>query len=305
VIATTHHHRYRFALAVSAAAFTCSCNFIVEPDRVQCETDEDCTKRGESFQGTECIRSMCVKADPIWGCMDKPQPPAGPAEPHNVLVRATNIISTLPPIAGAHVKLCNRIDTNPDPALDCQSPLSPPDLVTNEAGEATLTVNNNFTGYVAVFPPEKPGAPPADQYVPGYYYFNPGVTSDMTVATQIATFGLVTALTGLLEAEQRDDRGLVLLNALNCQGIGAAGVVFKSDGADDQTVTFYAQGSLPVKGLTATEASGFGGFVNIEARLLTITGEVAETGRQMGSVSLVTRPKAITYTRLVPIGQPP
>ncbi len=294
MIASTHHHRHPFALALAAAALTCSCNFIVEPDRVQCKTDDDCTSRGEAFQGTVCVRSMCQKDDPLWGCVNRPpSPPAGPG-PFNITIHAQGILDSKP-IAGAAVTLCRKIDA------ECQDPETKPPLVTDDNGDVTLEIRNAFSGFVSIVKKD-PSLGAADQLVDAYYYFNPAINSDLNVSVQMATVGLRGGLTGFLNSPQQDDRGLVLLNVLNCQGTAGGGVVFKSDGADDMTKTFYVSGGLPDDSLTATDPSGFGGFVNIHSETVTITGEVQETGQLIDTISAVVRPNTITYSRLVARG---
>ena len=68
-------------------------------------------------------------------------------------------------------------------------------------------------------PPEEAGK----AIVPAYYYFNPTVNTDMSVSVQMATVTLRNQLTFLFMAPQEDTRGLLLINALNCNLAAAAG----------------------------------------------------------------------------------
>jgi hypothetical protein len=134
---------------------------------------------------------------------------------------------------------------------------------------------------------------------------NPPLSGDVNVTVQMANVGLRRALTRLVGSEQQDDLGLILIAALNCQNTGAAGVVFDLDPPDAATTKFYVIDGIPDKSLSATLPNGFGGFTNVQPGTVTIKGTLRDTGRPIGSVSLVARPDVITQSRLVPRWPPP
>jgi hypothetical protein len=295
------HSRRWLPFTVAMVALTTSCNFIVEPDRVQCATDSDCAKRGARFEGAVCERSMCVKANP-WKCLDAPPPPPTPVQgPFQITIHAQNILSSLGPIKGAAVSFCAKLD------LECKDPLNEPGLVTDDNGDATVTLTASFSGYVSVVPPDDPMAMPLDKFAASYWYPNPAITATPAAnqTIQVGNFGTIALLTGAAQAEQRDDRGLALINVVNCANGPAQGIVYTSDQADEETTAFYVKGGLPAQGLTATDTTGYGGFINLPPGAHTINGDVQETGQRLGTTSVNARPRTITLSRLVPVGQSP
>jgi hypothetical protein len=291
-------------VAAIASTLTSGCNFIIEADRKQCTKDDDCTKRGPAFAGTVCVNSMCEPApppvDPLWACLDEAPAPAQP-RPYTVTVHAQNI-ANMRPVIDAEVKLCRKLDP------ECTGPER--ETRTDGNGDAVLEIPDNVT--TAYFSIKKFDATdPNEQWVPAYYYFNPNINSSMNVSVQMATQTLRNQLIFVLQVPQEPTRGLMLINALNCQGTAAQGIVFKADKADEATTTFYVVSGLPNITQTSTNTDGYGGFINIpvgttgKGDTVTVIAEVEATGRVMNTNALHVRPDAITYSRMVPIGQPP
>jgi len=273
------------------------CNFIIEPDRVQCSQDDDCANRGPEFSGSVCVQSMCQfvePEDPLWGCLDGPPPEAPGPGPFTVNFHTQDIFRQDPetniaiPIADMDVKVCRKLDT------DCEDPEAV-GLKTDANGDLSVQVAGNFNGYV-IFEKE--------EHTTGVYYFNPGVASDVNVSVQIGTPGIVAGLTGIVGSEQLEDRGLILLNVLDCQGAAGGGITYKADGTDDLSRTFYVVDGLPTASVNATDATGYGGLVNVLPGARTVHGEIEATGRRIDTISVRVRANAITYSRLVALGQP-
>jgi hypothetical protein len=294
VIASVSRIGQRFLVAVGAAALASGCNLIIEPDRVQCSRDEDCANRGGDFAGTVCVESTCqrvVVEDLTWGCLKKPPEVVSDPGPFTINFHAQEIL-TQDPVPGAAVKVCRKID------VECEDPEAT-GLVTDANGDVSLQISRTsagaaFSGYVMFDKAEM---------VSGIYMFNPAVTSDLTLTVQIASPGIVAALTGSVGAPQLEDRGIMLLNVLDCEGKAAAGVSYKSDHFDDASRVFYTVDGLPNTSVNATDATGYGGFVNIIPGTVAVTAELESSGARVDTTSYVVRAGAITYSRLVALGQ--
>jgi hypothetical protein len=232
-------------------------------------------------------------SDPFWGCLDQPAPAAPGPGPFNVTLHLQNIAESNP-VAGAEVTLCRKLDTT------CESPEGASS--TDASGEVTFQVPRGFDGYVQTVKID-PSLDPQQQLVPSYYYFNPGVDSDLRVTLNAMTGALLLQLAFLVEAPQMADRGLILVNALNCRLEPAVGVAFSTDPADTLSTLFYVVGGVPDTSSGATGPDGFAGFANINAGNVAVTGEIAETGREIDSVAFHVRPSSLTQTRLVARGQ--
>lgn len=270
------------------------CSVITDSDRVQCSVTADCTSRGPDFAGTECVESVCQRltpVDPKWGCLNEPPPEIGDG-PFTVTFSTSNILTQVP-LDNADVKLCRKIDVNcDDPELE---------TTTDGNGAVTMQVTAGFAGYVTFEKPSLIGT--EDEITPGVYVFNPDVNSDMEIAVQIATPGIITALSASAGALQLPDRGVLLLNAVDCQGAQAEGVIFSAEGQDADARVFYTTDGLPDTEATSTDESGFGGFINIAEGTVNVSASVEETGLLIDNTSLIMRMGGITYGQLVPIGQ--
>jgi len=249
-------------------------------------TDPDRSEFGPGAGGTGGATS------PLWGCLDGSKP-AAESGPVNVSLRVQNMVDSRP-IAGAETTLCRKLD-------EFCSPTYSPTVLTDVHGNATLQVPRAYAGYVRVVKHDTTLVP-KQQFVPSYYYFNPGVGSDVNVSITMTTVTARNQLNGFMGLPQLDDRGLILVQTSNCRSEAAAGISIRADSADEATTTFYVVGGLPDTSVNSTGSDGFGGFANIMAGTAMITGEILETGREIGTISLHVRPNAITQTRLLPAG---
>lgn len=181
------------------------CSLMADADRVQCSTHKDCTDRGAAFAGSVCIDSYC-QPDPKWACVDSPTKPEPQAEVSGVL--EVGDLLTGAPAAGVHATLFRQFD------FQFSQPLSSGD--TGLDGRVTLLVPAEFVGFVFL---EKYGA-----IAPTLVYLNTPVTAGAglgkaLVGTVDDSAGLVAMLGGVAQA----DRGIVLIQVLDCTGQGAAG----------------------------------------------------------------------------------
>ena len=278
------------AVAGAAVVLMAGCSLSVDANRKQCKVDGDCTDRGPDFEGSVCRDSVCSPPPPPpdWTCLSNPPPSPAPAGTFKVRTRVTNIVGS-GPLMGVTVKVCAGI-TDPQ----CETPQHPP-VVSGENGNVELTVNANFAGFAELTFPN---------FATTLFFFNPPVRADMEIASmQMVENRFLPILTGLVDAPPKEGHGIVLLNVLNCLGVGAAGVTFSTTAASEDTVTFYARGSAPVKELTETEASGYGGFVNVPvsetgASSVPVTATLS-TGQVVAKTAVLVRPGTLTIGRMV------
>src|SRR5262245_60749996 len=92
-----------------------ACSLIVEADRAQCHTNEDCTVPGGAFAGSMCVNSLC-RPDTRWSCVDEPEMPSGQPGPFAVTMHTADLL-TQQPRPGVQAQLCNKVD------IDCSMPL--------------------------------------------------------------------------------------------------------------------------------------------------------------------------------------
>jgi hypothetical protein len=265
------------------------CSLTIDPNREQCSTDDDCSKRGEAFAGATCVDSLCVAkppVDPTWGCLDEPRVPASTDPgPFAVTLHLQDIIGG--PHVGVKAKLCKKLD------VACDDPQSD-EIASNSAGDVVLSVPRAFAGYVSLT---------ADDIMQGIYFFSPTVDSDRTLQVQIVSPGIADALTKSLGSPQKPENGIILLNVADCEGKAAVGVNYSSDATNADAIVFYSVDGLPASTATATDSSGYGGLVNVAPGTIAVTGKSGDDMRNMGTVSLVVKAGAITYSKLVPIGK--
>jgi hypothetical protein len=289
----------------------------VDADRVQCSTNADCTNRGDQFANTECVASVCVALettpdasvdhpsghpdagggsgggdagggidDSVWTCLDRPPPVVTAPGPFHVTFQLSNPLAPTEIPAGVAVQLCRKLDP------ECTDPLAT--TMSDDKGALAFDVDKAFTGF-ALFTHKT--------YMTGLYFFNPPVNNDLeAVAVQLFTPSTVGTLVGLLHTTQQADRGIMLLNVVNCNGANAPGVQFESDGPLLGAIPFYSQGGIPNSLATVTDTAGYAGYVNASPGSFGVKGVVVGTKREVPLISLFVRAGAITYSKLVPIG---
>lgn len=316
---STHFSRSRFNWILGPLCCT-ACSLAINPDRVQCSSDKDCTARGGDFADSVCVQSICVAPDTLkpdgampsgtggapvenpdgatmahdsggpprggdWTCMDKPRVTTTAPGPFHVTMHATTIVPSAP-APGLTVVLCTKLD------VDCMMPTSDP-AMTDSNGDVSFDVPRGFTGYAQFT---------RSDTTPGLYFFNPGVDKDMeAVAVQIATPAIVDALTKSLGSPQDAKKGLILMSVFDCNAVAAPNIVYVAEGSS--AVPFYAIGGLPNGAAMTTDMSGYGGFVNVPPGVITVKGLIDQGKRDITPVSIVARAGSLSYLRLVPIGR--
>lgn len=280
--------RKSFATILAFAAIGCS--LTLDADRRQCLNDSDCSVRGAAFSSSVCVDSWCT-APPKWSCLDRPFQISGNKGPHPVSLRVEDVL-TQKAKPGVIALLCRKLDVN------CENPLGPA-VTSDAAGIVRFDVVPDdpalgFTGYVSFT---------SSDTMPGLYFFNPPVDRPIDIpAVQLAPRAVATLLTQQVGATYDFARGLILLNTLDCTGQAVSGVTLETDADDVMTVPFYSVGGLPAATATATDMDGYCGVINAVPGTISVTGRMQEGGRRIATLSLLIKPGAITYSRMVPIG---
>jgi hypothetical protein len=200
----------------------------------------------------------------------------------------TTDLITGQPFPGVAARVCHKLDTS------CAEPLLA-DLVSDDAGRLVMVVPQGFDGYVEL------SAPAAMR---GSYYFYPPLTSDREIpnvpilqASSLSTFAT------LAGANLMAERGHLLVGARSCLGLTVEGVGFSSLEGDASTVPFYMIKGIPSSKQSSTDTSGWGGLLNLPPGSVTLTGRLAATGQNVGTLSVFARAGELTYTALVPAPQ--
>jgi hypothetical protein len=121
----------------------------------------------------------------------------------------------------------------------------------------------------------------------------------VSVTLQATTMRLLNQRSFVLQVRVLGDRGMVLVNALNCQSEAATGVTIRADAADDLATSFSVVRGIPDTSRKDTDSTGYGGFFNLREGVATLTGEIVATGTY-GTTTVHVRPGTITQASLVP-----
>jgi hypothetical protein len=233
-----------------------------------------------------------------WDCLDKPYPWFTPQTLEKVTFSLTIVdLLSEKPFAGVMVKACNKTD------LQCASPY---DQATADAnGLVSLTVpigTVGFDGYLDMTGGDN-GA--GSTIFPALWYPIPYVISggwrgrSQFVSTN--DFPLLAAATG---ADIDPTRGHFAADADNCNFLAPAGVSYTADSADAKTRAFYFVNGVPSTSATQTEPpSAIGGFVNLPARVVLISGFSSQAGgRKIAQRTFAIRAGSFTVSTFPPNG---
>ncbi len=265
-----------------SAGYACKNNFCSRP---ACKTDEDCLGHGSGASASVCLNSYC-QADLSWSCLDAPAPPSNLPGPFAVKLPVVDTV-TQAPLPGVTARVCDKLD------FDCAAPQST--QLTDDNGEVALEIPAFFYGYVSLT---------LGGYKEGLFFFGPPIDRDTSDLNPIS---LGPPAVHMLLAEQTGatlmpERGILLIEALNCQHRRTAGVSYETSDKDELSVPFYSNVGRPDTNATATDSYAFGGYINMPPGVVTVTGRLRERQRTLGTVQLVIKPDAITYGRMVPTG---
>jgi hypothetical protein len=288
----------RGAVRVGATIFlvlsSVQCSLMVDADKEQCTSNADCQNLGKEFAGSVCDKdnAVCVadtdtKTDPAWACLDEAASSneAG-SETVTISIPLVDVI-TKTPMPGIKGQLHPKIDS------DLAKPLGEP-VVSNADGIIEFTVKSGFDGFVALS---------SDEIAPSLYFINPPATANSTVDTvRLASMEMASALVTQVGSSVDPNRGFIILTAKDCQGKAAEGVSYSSLETDDHTQVFYSVDGLVTVKTSATDDSGYGGFVAMRPGSVNITGSHQTYGK-IGTLSLFVKPSTVSYARMVPSAQ--
>jgi len=286
----------------------------------QCKTDNDCAARGGSFAGLKCVERVCVAPEDAgadaadasdaavdagpWGCLGNVVFPAPQKPQVAVTVPLIDLISH----AGRTdvlARVCAKIDVN------CGSPITTTKPDAN--GLLHLTLSAGFDGFVLLTPllpdggqpdPDAGGGPDSgvgQLVIPSLVFFNPPLVDD-TLYTTI----LLLTQDDLMQLSQLEGTtidpslGAVFMATNDCNGQASAGVSVALDSTATSTQGFYFQNNLPTLTGTATDSTGYAGFVNAPVGTRTLTGTLQATQQYIGKVSVFSRASMISYTVVAP-----
>lgn len=270
-----------------------SCSLVLDFEETQCTSDSECTSRGSEFANTECIAGYCAetpectknsectdgecvegKCSGRWDCLEEEIPDA---TQKTVELEVTVSVLFGGPLANGPVTLCLTADP------DCAQPVQT--LTTDEDGllkfeiDPTMRVYLEFKDLPDIFP--QMAFLPADLQ-------KDTVLGDITLEPVIAIQGLASAVGAAADPE----RGHLLFQVKSCLG-AAPNVTFSSTKADDETVTFFVNESVPASDLDSTGDEGSGGFLNFPPGNANISIETDE-GTKIETLGVIVRPGTIT-----------
>ncbi len=266
----------------SDAGYACSDNFCA---RVACRTDQDCV--ASTGPGGVCANARC-QADPTWSCLDSPRSASRLPGPFAVKLHIRDTL-TQAPLAGVSARICDKLD------FTCASPHGG-SQITDTQGELDLQIPGAFFGYIELT---------LSGYKDTLYFFNPPIdhdTSDLT-PVNISAPDVHAGLAQRTGATLMPDRGTLLLESVDCQDQPIAGVSYDTNDKDQYTVPFYSKDGLPDTNATATDSFAFGGYINMQPGIVSVTGRLRDRQRTLGTVSVLIRANTITYGRMAPAEQ--
>ena len=196
---------------------------------------------------------------------------------------------TLAPVTGVTVKVCAIADTA------CSVPLQTE--TSDLAGKVTLSGPSSPEGIAAYLEITGGGVTPTLEFL---RYSDNTTLDGGKVQITLASTTTQALFVGVLGVTADPKRGTLTYVAWDCAPLNLAGVSASLDPADSATVTAYLVGAVPSKTATETDASGFGGFVNVPPGPVTLKGKSAKTGQSLGSVKLFVREGFNSQTVLPP-----
>jgi len=271
------------ALLVLPLLGALSCSVLVDANRVQCKTDDDCKARGASFAQSSCVNALCAGSSK-WACLENPPASMGGAGPFRVTMHFADLIKKTP-VVGVRADLCRKLDVScADPAVTATS---------DAMGNVSLSpVDAGFSGYVSL---------KGDTTIPTLYFLNPLVDRDQDIPS--LSLYSPPARQGLLSQLGGDSaRADVLLSAWDCQGKPASGIAFALTPPMPGAIAYYLSSGLPTHNSTMTDATGYGGFVSLPSGTVTITATDTESQTRIATITLVVREGSTTWSRVLPDG---
>jgi hypothetical protein len=302
----------RIGSTALACAWAAGCSLAVDADRPQCTNDDDCK------ENTKCVEKICqavtitpdsgtdppgeldggdepksdaeVVDETLWSCLDDPPPMFTAPGPFHVTFKLSDITAAMMPPAGVAAQLCLKLDP------DCSQPIGST-VMSDSQGVVEFNVDKAFAGF-ATFKHSK--------FTDALYFFNPPVNKDIgmmdAIAVQMIPPNIVAALAGQLHVMQDPNRGILLVNVVNCKGTAGVGVSYVADPPLMGATQYYSRGGVPNADATMTDSAGYGGWVNVEPGSVSMSAMAVGTKYKFPVLSLYARAGTITYSKLGPLG---
>jgi hypothetical protein len=243
--------------------------------------------------------SRPIDAGPEWTCLDQPLEvtTSSPVGVTFTIYDAFSMLTTAgpsggsdftaisySPIPGIAIRGCEDLD----PA--CAMPTTPIET-TGDAGQATVTVPDNFRG---VFELSGPG------YLTAGVYTNQLLADASTFTPPIPAISpdVASSVAAGLNVPFNLDAGvgIMVFEVFDCFDRRAAGVAFSMTiDAGSGAVQYYVQDDLPSVAATETDSLGTAGALNVPAGPMTITGSLPGANRNLGSVQTVVIAGGVTF----------
>ena len=303
--------RARYVLvALGCVLSQAACSLVLSTSEQQCETDADCTARGDAFEQTICSKQKtCVSGsrassssggttDPRFACANEAPPSADGDREVSLEVRYIDFSTGAAP-ADVSARLCASTDPTCANARDSLEG-EPSDAGTGYveptgAGVVTAKVEYGFEGFLEVA---------TGTYSPTFRYTSPPLRESETFFEQIVLrpaeidyFAEILTDNGSYLSE---DHALVFVLAQDCARQPLSGVHFTADVEDDAMVPFYIVNTAPTRGVSKTDALGRAGFLNVPEGIVTFTAEMDDTGERIGSATILVRAGAATTVAVLP-----
>lgn len=256
------------------------CSVVVDADRLQCSTSADCKSRGPEFANTVCVKNFCETVDE-WSCTKHAALTTKSTAPVSVDFSLFDAVS-MSTVSGVEAKLCGKLD------LECAAPLAM--MTTAGDGLVMFDVKPLFDGYIQLN---------RDGYDPTLMFLPP-IMESISLGQFPYTMAAAAAFLGTqLGNPLLPDTGRVLTTIAGCDMQTTAGVTLLGENMGSDAVGFYALSGFPSLTATATDESGFAGFVNVTPGAITLNAELA-SGRRIGRASMFVRAKYVSLRRIQP-----
>lgn len=263
-------------------AFLGGCSLSLEPRRAQCVRDEDCGRLGDGSAESVCVDSLCTLEQAALTCENAAPPTSNSKGPFKVTLQLRDIVSDAP-LNGIRARLCHKLDVH------CDDPVSR-EVSSDATGALRFEVEREFNGYLEIT---------GEDVGRSLYFFHPPIDRDQEFAEiELLSVAIAPVLAAQTGAQWASDRGLLLLRSVGCQGVPAAGVRYGMDEVDPMRDTYYAVDGLPSTAAMATDADGYGGFVNIAPGVAAVKVYAPDDDSAQSTLSLLVRPGAVTYSRV-------
>ena len=277
---------FAFVTLSVALAVSPSCSFLINTSKRQCESQADCVELG--FEDQVCVDRVCQPSDATlaWACLGNVQRPVSDDGDVSLSIMVVDVLTTQPP-EGLHAQLCPKLD------VDCTRPLSGRTSM-DEHGRLVAQVRAGFDGYIELI---APGITPALFFVTQPIWHDTAFEHVLPVVSPEGFRGIAQAIGTTLEL---DTLGHTYALAGDCGGAPAAGVHLEIDQMTEKTASYYMINNVPVASAAATDASGSGGFLNLESGFTRMTARGASSGGRIGESGFIVRAGAVSYPLVLP-----